>query len=257
MNILLEQSDYFDTTPCCGSSLFGKGAAIPASARDEWSVNDFGYFDVFPIQWRFAKGFEAPMAVYSYEELWVGRDGQLSQLPSNGNEKFRDSLTHFPASADSNFFIAATAEHNGDDWVGHLLVYDLSTFELLQRITHSDYLRPIQFADNARLLVLKSKGLYLLSLADGTLSPLSVAEGCVYVNAHLSSDLRCACAVAAPNHEAEPTGVTITHLEAGVTTKLKFGTNTDIDDQAKWLSNCSIPIRIHNGMTKLVATEVA
>lgn len=257
MNILLEKTDYADMTRCCGSSLFEKGAAVPDSARDDWSLNDFGYFDDFPIQWKLVKGFEAPMAVYNYEELWIGKDGHLLQLPSNGNEKFRDSILHFPASADLSFFIATTAEHKRGDWVGHLLIYDLPNCKLLHRITHSDYVQPIQFVDNARLLVLKTDGLYLLSVADGTLTPLFVADNCIYINAHLSADISCACAVGAPNHESEPTGVTITHLETGVTTTLKFGSNTNVSDQAKWLVNCTIPIRVHNGMVNLVTRGAA
>lgn len=257
MNLLLEQGDYTDMTACCGASLFEKGAAVPDSGPDDWSLNDFGYFDGFPLQWKLAKGFEAPMAVYSYEELWVGTDGQLSQLPSNGKEKFRDTITHFAATADSRFFIATTAEHKCRDWLGHLLIYDLSTCELVHRITHSDYVRPIQFVDNARLLVLKTDGLYLLSVADGTLTPLFVADKCVYTNAHLSSDLSCGCAVFAPDHESEPTGVTIAHLETGVTTNLTFGVNSNVNDQATWLHDCTIPIRVHNGMVNLIAKEAA
>lgn len=197
------------------------------------------------------------MAVYSYEELWVGRDGQLSQLPSNGKETFRDSISHFPASADSRFFVATTAEHKRRKWVGHLLIYDLTHRELLHRITHSDYVRPIQFVDNVRLLVLKTDGLYLLSVVDGTLTPLFAADNCVFTNAHLSSDLTCACAVRAPGHESKPTGVTIAHLETGLTTTLTFGANANVNDQAKWLANCTIPIRVHNGIVNLVAREAA
>lgn len=257
MNIILEQSDYTDMTPCCGSSLFEKGATVPDSARDDWGLNDFGYFEGFPLQWKFVNGFEAPMAVYSYQELWVGSNGQLSRLPSNGKEKFRDSITHFPGTADSRFFVATTAEHKRRDWVGHLLVYDLSDCKLLHRITHSDYSRPIQFIDNTRLLLLKPDGLYVLTVADGAIVPLIHADNCVFTNAHLSSDLTCACAVRAADHESKPTGVAITHLKTGVTTDLKFGVNANVNDQTNWLANCTIPIRVHNGMVNLVAREAA
>ncbi len=257
MNILFKQSDYIDMTPCCGLSLFEKGNAVPDSARDDWSLNDFGYFEGFPLQWKFVNGFEAPMAVYSYQELWVGSNGRLAQLPSNGEEKFRDSITHFPGSADSRFFIATTAEHKQREWVNHLLIYDLHDSTLLHRITHSDYMRPIQFIDNARMLVLKPNGLYVLMVTDGTLSPLILAENCVYINAHLSADLTCACAVRATDHESKPIGATITHLATGVTADLKFGANAHVNDQARWLANCTIPIRVHNGMVNLVATEAA
>ena len=244
-------------TPCCGSSLFEKGAAVPDSAPDDWGLNDSGYLDGFPIQWKLVKGFEAPMAVYSYEELWVGTDDQLAKMPSNGKEKFRDSITHFPATADSRFFVATTAERIRREWVGHLLIYDVPNGELVHRITHANYVRPIQFVDDARLLVLKADGLYLLSVVDGTLAPLSVADNCVYTNAHLSTDLSCACAVVAQNHESEPTGVAITHFDTGSTTTLNFGTNANVNDEATWLAGCTIPIRVHNGMVNLIARQAA
>jgi hypothetical protein len=118
-------------------------------------------------------------------------------------------------------------------------------------------MRPIQFVDNTRLLVLKPDGLYVLSAGDGKLEPLFIADSCVFTNAHLSSDGKCACAVRARSHESKPTGVTIWHVETGVTTALNFGCNTNVDDQAQWLVDCTIPLRVHNGMVTIVAKQAA
>lgn len=104
---------------------------------------------------------------------------------------------------------------------------------------------------------MKVDGLFLQSVVDGALVPLSIAENCVYTNAHLSVDLNCACAVVAQDHESEPTCVAITHVNTCATAALKFGSNTSISDGATWLTSCTIPIRVHNGMVNLLARKSA
>ena len=258
MNILLKKSDYVDMKTCCDTSLFEKGAGVPGSARDEWALNDFGYLEGFPIQWKFVGGFEAPMAVYSYDQLWVGSSGELQPLESNGKEKYRDGLTHFPVSPDLKWFVATTAERKRGSRLGHILIYDLSqNCKLARRITYTEYSRPIQFVDKTRLLVLRENGLYVLSVISGEFSPLFKTENWVYTNAHLSSDRSCACAVRSKNIESEPSGVTIHNLEHAVTDLLNFGENPNVHDKSTWLLGCTIPIRVHNGMVNLVVENAA
>ena len=252
MKLFLEQGEYIDMKPCCDSSLFEMGASIPDTAKDDWCLNDFGYFGGFAIQWKFVNGQEGPMAVYKYDQLWLGTSGTLLKLPSGKNERFMDGVTHYPASHDAKSFIATTTEHHRGKWIGHLLVYRLAeTWELAHRITHSDYMRPIQFIDDNRFLVMKSDGLNSLDLSDGCMTPLVKIDNGIYSNAHLTSDRQSVAAVRAADHESEPTGIDLYHIGTQTTKQLSFGLNTITESELSWLDEVSVPIRVGNGMVSL------
>jgi hypothetical protein len=63
LKINLTQGEYTDMTPCCSESLFQRGSGISGTAKDSYSLNDFGYLADRKLQWKFVGGMEGPMAV--------------------------------------------------------------------------------------------------------------------------------------------------------------------------------------------------
>jgi len=242
-------------TPCCGESLFEKGSGIPETAKDSYSLNDFGYLSDTRLQWKFVDGAEGPMAVYKFSQLWVSANGEFSQLPSKRKERFLDGVTHHPLSADGRYFIATTTEHVRGKWLGYILIYEhRDTWTLRHRITPNEYARPIQFVDETRVLVLHEHRLSLLDVADGQSQDILNVKSGIYSNAHVSDDGECVAAVAASGHQAKPTGIDMANLQHGETGKLKFGINRFYLKKPEWMANRTFPVRVHNGMVTLSTT---
>ena len=184
-------------------------------------------------------------------------DDNFELLPSNGKEKYLDGVTHYPFSPDRKFLIATTSEYVRGKWLGYLLVYAFrDTWALHHRITPGEYVRPIQFIDDTRMLLLCETKLSLLDVASGKIHQILEAKSGIYSNAHVTSDGECVAAVAATEHGVEPSGIDMANLETLREGKLSFGKNRFLFNPPDWMGNRKIPIRVHNGMVEL-ATEIA
>ena len=244
-------------TPCCSFSLFEKGSSIADTAKDAYSLNDFGYLSDVNFQWKFVDGMEGPMAVYKFDQLWAGSDGALSPLPNNGKERYIDGVTHHPLSPSHKHFVATTSEHVKGEWLGHILIYELGkNWALKHRITPNEYARPIQFIDDDRVLMLHERKLSLMDVTTGQMNDILFAKFGIYSNAHISLDGECVAAVAARRHGVQPRGIDMVNLQSTQTGRLKFGKNRFVLSKPEWMANRTVPIRVHNGMVTLT-TEFA
>ena len=117
------ERQYRDMRGCCETSLFEKGKCIPDSALHDMDLDDFEYSGHFPVAWKYCAGFEGPMAVYNYDELWVRRRTQYERIPNPDKHHFLDLVTHYPYCAKHDVFIAMSKKKVGGEWVGMLNIY--------------------------------------------------------------------------------------------------------------------------------------
>lgn len=164
--IKVTQNPYKDMTACCEASLFEKSSAIKESARDDWALDDFGYFGTFPVEWKYCVGHEAPMAVYNYKELWVRVDGDFEKLPLEKDHYVLDMVTHYPYQPTRGLFFAVTRHHSRGKLHWYLNVFRRDgLWRLEHKLEGDEFGRPIQFWDGGTSLILqRSNSLALLNL---------------------------------------------------------------------------------------------
>jgi hypothetical protein len=191
-------------TNCCEHSLFNQGKSVPTkeSEEDSMAIDDWGYF-IFPVQWKYSEGYEAPMAVCNYQKISVKRDNEFSTLPSNGLEVFRDRMVHYPFNKNRDVFIHPSYEYDESEkkWFGNLLLYKFRDSWILEkRIKIFEYFRPLQFTkDEKAFLILFASRIAAFNLHTFLESVLmSIESTHYYSNAHLAEDGRYLLAIIAP-----------------------------------------------------------
>ena len=254
MKVKITQGKYEDMLSCCKDSLFSRGKIIENTATSDRALDDYAYEDVFPISWKYVDGYEAPMAVYNFREIWLNTSKkEYFQLPSDSEDIFEDLVTHYPFTKKGDVFVVVSKQRKDDEWQTYLLVFKHNTnWQLAHRKEFNGYLRPIQFTpDDQHLILLRESKICLFSLSDFGETEIPTSDEHILTDAHLSNDKKSLLGILLEKSKYEELQYYVADVNFQASTILQKGINIIDSNLHSWLRNSTYSLAVDNGRVEI------